>query len=308
MVNENTFLIPIIRTDLIRRCLETLYRYTPNNFYVFVIDQSKKGIEKDIISKYIHLYLKSHRNLGFAKAFNTGLKLCETKYFSTVNDDVEFISPLWWEGILKTFSKVDKATPQRPCAMVNPSSIKLPDWSVGKPKGEDHYILPYKENYTEEDWNFLISQDHYVNQYLTIKPGTVIDGVTMYCSIFRKRYLDEIGCLDERYYPGGAEDYDWACRSNMKGYRSVGTTLSWVFHHWSKSFQSILEEEECRSLIDDKLRFGNHNDIWGENFDLWGMKCPQCQKSMRVIKGTDYAICPQKHQRYKMPQIGKIPL
>lgn len=304
----NTFLIPVIRTDLIRRCLETLYRYTPPNFYVYVVDQSKNGIEKDIIDKYIHLYIRPYRNLGFAKSFNEGLKLCETEYFSTCNDDVEFINPEWWDGILKTFDKVDKATPHKPCCMVNPSSIKLPDWSVGKPKGKDHYIMPYKEYYTEGDYNFLLNKDHYVNKYLTIKPDTVIDGVTMYCSIFKKKYLDEIGWLSEIYYPGGAEDYDWACRSNMAGYRSVGTTLSWVFHHWSKSFQSAQEEEDIKSLIDDKLRFGNHNDIWGDRFDLWGIKCPKCSEAMKLTEKGIATCSKHPEEKYKIPPISQISL
>ena len=305
---ENTIVFPIIRQDLMRTALETLYRYTESNFRVIVIDQSPNGIEKDIIDKYIHLYIRPYRNLGFAKATNVGFRLADTKYVTTCNDDVEFIGD-WFDGIVKTFDKVDKATPERPCVMVNPSSVKLPDWSVGKPKGEDHYILPYKQFYSHEDYEYLLNEPHYVNEHLTIMPETVIDGVACYCSVFKKEHLDKIGYFDERYYPGSGQDYDFACRANMLGYRSVGTTLSYVFHHWSKSFTSVQEQEEIRALIDPERCWNNLGEAWGEGrHSLWGAKCSVCQEEMRVIKGTNFATCSKKHERYKIPEVVKVPL
>jgi GT2 family glycosyltransferase len=300
--------IPVIRTDLIRRCLETLYRYTPPIFNVILIDQSLDGIEPDIIKKYSHIYLRPYRNLGFAKAFNEGLKLCETKYYMTCNDDVEFINENWWQGILDTFIMVDSQSPERPCAMVNPSSIKLPDWSVGRPSGDHFYILPYQEWFTSEDYRFLIDEPHYVNEHMTIKPGTVVDGVTMYCSIFRKEYLDEIGWLDEKFYPGGGEDYSWGCRANILGYRSVGTTLSYVYHHWSSSL-GIIPELERDNVVDPERKWNLTNEIWGPNFDLWGIKCPQCNEAMRCDDDKTVAVC-LKHpkEKFDIPPYSKIPL
>ena len=307
----NTIVFPIIRPDLIRTALETLYRYTPPNFDVIVIDQSPNGIDKDIIDKYVKVYIRPYRNLGFAKATNTGFRLADTKYVTTCNDDVEFIGD-WWDGIVKTFDKVDKATPDKPCLMVNPSSAKLPDWSVGKPRGEHHYIIPYKEFYTLEDYQFLLDEPHFVNEHLTINPDTVIDGVACYCSVFKKEYLDRVGLFDERYYPGGGEDYDLGCRANMMGYRTVGTTLSYVFHHWSKSFSSLQEQKEIKALVDQERCWNNHAEIWGEGrHDLWGAKCYVCDKNMKVINIDEYpmyAICPDNHRKYKMPTVEKVPL
>lgn len=271
-MKTNTFIIPIIRTDLIERCLYTLYKNTPHNFYVYVIDQSKHGIDRDIIDKYIHLYIRPYRNLGFAKATNEGIKLVETKYFTMCNDDVEFMDKRWWKGVTDTFDKVNRETPEKPAVLVNPASAKLPDWSVGAPKGDDHYILPYRTVYSKEEYDHLLNDEHYINKYLTIKPDTVIDGVTMYCSVCDTEKFKEISMLNELFYPGGAEDYDWNARANMQGYRCVGTTLSWVFHHWSKSFKSITEKEDMQSLVDDSLRFGSHTEIWGKDFDVWGSK------------------------------------
>ena len=141
MKKKNTFIIPIIRDDLIETCLDKLYKYTPDNFYVYVIDQTQNGIDRKLLDR-IHLYIRPHRNLGFAKACNEGIKLVETEYFTLLNDDVECINSKWLQGIIDTFKMIKKQTPDKPAVMVNPASIKLPDWSVGFPKGQDFYILP----------------------------------------------------------------------------------------------------------------------------------------------------------------------
>jgi GT2 family glycosyltransferase len=300
MEKVNTFIIPIIRSDLIGRCLETLYAHTADNFYVFVIDQSADGINMSLRDKYKNLMIirtprtnvHTKGNLGFAMATNLGIRLATTPYMTLCNDDVEFIHKDWWQGVMDTFDLVETQTPDRPAAIVNPASVKLPDWSVGRPAGEDHYILPYKDRFTDADWDLLVNEEHYVNQYLTIRPGSVIDGVNLYCSVAHRRRFLEAGLLDEVYYPGGAEDYDTCCRLSTVGYRCVGTTKSWVFHHWSKSFKTIQDAEQVKKLIDDNLRFGNHNQIWGDRFDIWGIKCRRCDERLRALPNSLVASCP----------------
>ena len=97
----NTFVIPIIRPDCIERCLETLYKYTPDNFYVYIIDQTVKGIDYNLRDRYRNLMIirtpktdvHYTGNLGFAQATNLGAQLVQTPYFTMCNDDVEFLNP-----------------------------------------------------------------------------------------------------------------------------------------------------------------------------------------------------------------------
>lgn len=315
---DNTFIIPIIRSDLLSRCLETLYRYTPPNFYVFVIDQTPGGVNAtELRNRYKNLLVirtpltdvHTKGNLGFAMATNLGIKLAQTKYITMCNDDVEFIHKDWWQATMETFDLVESQTPDRPAAVVNPASIKLPDWSVGRPSGDDHYILPYKENYTDEDWRSLIEDPHYVNEHLTLQPGSVIDGINLYCSVADREKFMEAGLIDERYYPGGAEDYDVCCRLSMRGYRCVGTTNSWVFHHWSKSFKTIQDAQAVKQLIDDDLRFGDHNKIWGERFDIWGVKCSRCDRRL-VMFYDNTAACVDHYpdEVFELPERTTMPL
>lgn len=306
----NTFVIPVIRPDLIERCLETIELYNePDSYYVYIVDQTKHGLPHELRERFrgvmiirppITDYHKTG-NLGFAKATNLGVQLITTPYFTMCNDDVEFVNLDWWQGVLDTFKKVDEATPDRPCVSVTPSSIKLPDWSVGRPSGDDFYILPYKEKYSQAEYDSLINDEHYINEHLTLQPGSVIDGITLYCSVFDTRRFLDIGYLDESYYPGGAEDYDYCCRAYLKNYRLVGTTMSFIYHHWSRSLNAG-DKEDVASLIQDELRMGDHNKIWDkERFDIWGIKCTQCEERMRT-KDNKIAVCPNHpDETYNIP-------
>lgn len=314
----NTFIIPVILLSNIEICLKTIYKYNEkNSFYVYLIDMSVKGLDaNDLRDRYENLMVirtpKSDYhytgNLGFAQATNLGISLVQTPYFTMLNDDVELINKKWWQGIKDTFEDVEKSTPDSPAVMVCAASIRLADWSVNSDK--DYDIIPYKTDYSEEDWDFLVNESHYVNDQLTIQPGSVFDGVTMYaCVCDTKRFL-EIGLLDERYMPGSGEDYDYSCLARMRGYRSIATTKSWVFHHWSSTFRALREEkEEVKALQMPELNWNNNHEKWGRNFDIWGVKCSQCTTQMRCTDDPKVAHCP-KHpeETYNIPDSTISPL
>jgi len=299
----------------IDRCLETLYKYTDKgSFYVYIIDQTILGLDATRLrNTYANLMVirtpKSDYhytgNLGHSQGSNLGIRLVETPYFTLLNDDVEFINKGWWQGVLDTFDRVQEATPDRPALLVNVGSLKLPDWSLGRASGNDFYILPHKKDYSQEDWDFLVNEDHYINEHLTLHPGSVIDGINLYCSVAdTKKFLD-VGMLDDRYFPGNANDYDYSCRAYMRGYRCVGTTLSWVYHHWSVTFHS---NEDMQALDIPEIRNGDLNEKWGDRLDIWGVRCPECRDAMRT-EDNKTAYCP-KHpaEFYDIPQSKISPL
>lgn len=318
MSKTNTFIIPVILTSNIERCLETLYRYTEKGtFYVYIIDMSVRGLDSNHLrSLYPNLMvIRSPKsdihytgNLGFAGATNLGIKLVTTPYFTMLNDDVEFINIKWWQGVMDTFEQVKQATPDTPAAIVCPASIRLADWSVGRPAGEDFDILPYQIKYTDQEYDFLVNEPHYINEHLTIQPTSVFDGVTMYATVCDTEKFLKVGLLDERYFSGSGEDYDWSCKSRMFGYRCVATTKSWVFHHWSSTFRALRDEkEEVKSLQIPELNWNHNHEKWGKGFDIWGYKCPECSAIMLTQNGIT-ATCPKDGTIYQMPMTTYAPL
>ncbi len=298
-MKTNTFIIPIIRPDFIGKMLETLYKHTePDSFDVIVIDQTGTKEAQDKYEKLSHLWIRPYRNLGFSKAMNTGIKLAQTEYVTLANDDIEFMNEAWWQGVLDTFAM------DHHIIAVNPNSPKEGSWGYGLrtdnmdtwqpagqwatfddtklsvvPKKPDGSKFDYKEEFTEEDYQFLL------NSHPQWQPSTLCDGIAMWCTIFKRDAFQKVGLLDEQFYPGGGEDYDMNCRAYSCSYptpretcnpefhyRMVGTTKSWVWHHWGKSKDSISGKDPTNQLFSSRERWNANEQLWPNGFDIWGHK------------------------------------
>lgn len=241
----NTFVVPSIRDDYFPKFLRTLYKNTPPNFKVIWVDMTAEGCPQYANDPRVHIYIRPQGNLGFAQGMNIGLRMAQTKYVTAANDDVEFIDPRWWTGIEETFKSDPKIKG------VNPLSVTEPGWGYGCNRNSTEELvkskedalhchfnretelfehLPYKEEYTKEDYDFLLKQ----------KSGT-IDGIITWMTVFEKEALEYKGYYDERFYPGGGEDYDLDGRFYSKWwptgterpedrYRVVATSRSWAWH------------------------------------------------------------------------------
>jgi hypothetical protein len=96
----------------------------------------------------------------------------------------------------------------------------------------------------------------------------------------------------------------------MFNYRSVGTTLSYVFHHWSSTFKAVQDHDKVKSLMMPELAWNHTNEKWGDGFDIWGKRCSRedCEEIMVTKDGIE-ARCP-KHpaEFYQMPDTTIAPL
>lgn len=288
MEKTNTFIIPIIHATFLARCLETLYQYTPPNFYVFVVDQTADGVDQSKF-KGVHLWLRPHRNMGFAKAINMGFNLSQTPYVTCLNDDVEFINDTWWQGILDTFKMDPKIV------AVNPNSPKEGAWGYGLKDDNKDTWVPKEGFVRDEDGRSVVplidgiavntpelAKEHYdglLNRNPIWQKDTLCDGLACWCTVFKREGLAEMGIFDEKFYPGGGEDYDMMARiyscawpesrevcDASKHRRAVGTTKSWVWHWWGKS----KDDTHPKDPIFSRPRWNALEELWGDDFDVWG--------------------------------------
>lgn len=293
---DKTIIIPIIHDHFLGRMLFTLFQYT-ENFQVIVIDNTGTDAAQQKYGANVHLWLKPHRNLGFAKSMNTGIRLANTKYVVLANDDLEFMDSRWWQGILDTFASDARIIG------VNPMSPKEATWGYGYttenketwmpkegfvPVDEKLGMVPiidgkpflYKEHYTAEEYEGLLQR------HPTWQPGTVCDALAMWCTVFRTADLlgqgARLGLLDERFYPGSGEDYDMNARAYSCAwpkdrevcdpdyhYRMVGSSRSWVWHHWGKSV-GISASDPTNKLFAGRERWNYNERLWKPQLEVWG--------------------------------------
>lgn len=256
----NTFIVPTLNYEGLRKTLESIRKHTPPNFYIYLIDMQNKYQDVDDLVD-LHIYTEGN-NLGYAKAFNTGCRLADTKYVSIWNDDAECIHKKWWDGIEETFGRYgDQAL------AVNPSSPRNPRAAGEEPV--NNMEIDYKEEFTEEDYDLMMEKGK----------RHIIDGICMFATIFNKEKLDKVAgvisgkCwMDEYFWPGGGEDYDLNRRGYMtknddnklRGYRCLGTGLSYVWHWWystKRVSDGQAAVKHCGHLWPDK---------WGIGADIYG--------------------------------------
>jgi GT2 family glycosyltransferase len=238
----NTYVIPHYKNyPGVLRCLKTLHERTPDNFRVILVDQGEKDLWKEV-KPYVHLYLKSYRQLGFSKACNEGWRIADTPYVTLLNDDVEFIDPRWWEGVMESF--------RQNVVGVNPKTARA--YTLGT-KIEDR--LPYKEEWSEADYNDMLKL-----------PYDSLQCQAMFCTVFKQDIAAKIGLFDEFFYPSGGEDTDWIARAgglledqnHFRGYEVISTPKSYVWHWWN---QSAVDTTFTKARI--QLR-----EKWGSDYDM----------------------------------------
>ena len=270
MKEITTFIFPIVRRAFIFRALETLKEYTPYPHFTIVIDQTQPDLEFEAkLRGMVDVWIKPRHNLGFASASNMGIRLAPTPLITVMNDDVCFIpNPYpggWFEGILKTFKQYSTA------AAVSPMSPREPGWGYGQPGFLEH--LTFEESQDVEKIKGLIEK----------KNGQMIDGITYWGPTFRADFLEKVGLLDERFWPGAGEDYEHNARLYLQGFRALATSYSWTWHHWGQSKDE--PDGLSEALPPAREQWNKINEIWPDGFDQWG-KDPVTQKPYRRIPGV----------------------
>lgn len=248
-MNKLDIIIPHLNYPDFQVGIDTLRRNSPPGLInkIIFINQSE-----DHVVKNVDIEVKC-KNLGFAKAHNTGLRLSDAEYVMCLNDDVVFLNPKWWEGIEQTFKDYSTAL------CVNPSSVCDPD---GRGATVVREGFEYKENYTDEEYDKLVNN------------SVVIDGICMWGPVFKREVLDKVkgvvpgkAWFDERFLLGGGEDYDLNRRGYLSGFRSLGTGRSCVWHHWHKTKHPVSGETGAK---DDSATWLSKWELNGEMPDLYG--------------------------------------
>ena len=317
-LSDLTIIVPTAGYSNVARSLYTFRKYA-EGAKIIVVDQTPNGaLSSDEIKKYTDIYVKANKALGFSKAMNFGIALSDSEVVCCVNDDVEFVHNRMWEGIGSWMDRDDVAA-------VNPASVKgynhesdnlgcSCNGEIDESNGNCLECRAYKEEYTDEDWGHLTSKRKLVLSAINpIAPEMCVDGIMTWCMFIHREALDRIknnDCyFDEKFYPGGAEDYDLMCRlydgkESGRRYRAVGIFNSWAYHHWfgtkvNRSHEQFMSTGENKPEIYASLRYndvdGKYNRKLGDpliikdgkqresNWDLWGrinkdIPCPPCTK------------------------------
>ena len=211
--------IPHLNYERLNECLETLRTNTPEGVIgkVILVDQNP---EKKDYGDLVDIHIRT-KNLGYAKACNTGMRLADAQYVMCCNDDVRFVNKKWWDGIEKAFDSDDKI------ALLNPSTFRDPIAETG-----EVITMQGMEKYEKEDMPDEVYDRLVVDYWHS-------SGFCMFCPIFKRELMDKIAGVvpgrawfNEAFKIGGGEDYAMQWHIGRSGLKSYSIGMSWVFHWW----------------------------------------------------------------------------
>ncbi|OGS22108.1 MAG: hypothetical protein A3J83_03820 [Elusimicrobia bacterium RIFOXYA2_FULL_40_6] len=200
-----------------KACIESLKKYTDRSYELIIVDNgSTDGTPKylkSIKGKSIKLIL-NNSNLAFAKGCNQGIRIAKGDYILLLNNDI--LLTAGWLGKMIDCLESDKSI-----GMVGPRSnsaefLQKADFKKYKnDKDLQRFAQAFSMNYTGD----------YQKTFWIIG----------FCMLLHRKVVDQVGLLDERFGPGGYEDYDYCFRVGQAGYKIVIAGDVYIHHEGGKS-------------------------------------------------------------------------
>jgi len=240
-------------------CLNYIHQRTKNLLYeIFVVDNaSEDGSDKMVEENYPEVKLiKNSSNLGFARANNQAIKRAGGEYILLLNSDTKILD----EALNKMVQCMDenKNCGVLGCKLLNPDGTLQPSCRRF-PTIKDQVIILLKLHNLFT--NLAAIRSYYMLDWKHDKERKV-DQVMGACFMVRKKVIDEVGMLDERYFIW-FEEVDFCKRVKMAGYEVFFMPDAEVIHEKAASFNQIMTLKKQMLMNNSMLRyFKKHHPLW----------------------------------------------
>jgi GT2 family glycosyltransferase len=201
------------------------------NREIIIIDNaSNDGSVEFIMEKFPEIKLiANHKNLGFSKANNIGMKLAMGKYILLINPDT-LVSEDTFEKMICFFEE-NTQVGLAGCKILNSDgtlqlacrrSFPGPWTSFCKVTGLSN-LFPDSRLFARYNLTYLDPDQTYE-----------VDAISGSFMMFRKDVYDKIGGLDEKFFMYG-EDLDFCYRAQKSGYKVFYVSSTQIIHYKGES-------------------------------------------------------------------------
>lgn len=224
-----TFSIVIVNYDswpYTLRCIDSLYKTGYTGFAVVVVDNSREAAPE--IPHPAHL-IRNPENVGFARACNQGIAASRGEYVVLINPDT-LVEEDFFESLKQFFDENPRAGVAGPRIVDGDGNLQL---SARKELGFVSGLLGRTSLLTR-----LFPKSPLVKRLFPagkeLTGPTVVDWVSGACMVIRRRTLEEIGSMDERFFMY-FEDADLCRRTREMGWLVYYLPQIEVLHHTGAS-------------------------------------------------------------------------
>lgn len=249
-----------------QQCLMSIRDFTSTSHETIVVDNaSTDETAKKIAWHFPEVRLiENSRNAGFPIAVNQGINAALGEYVVLLNNDTVLT-----QGWLERLIEVAESDPS--IGIVGPMSNY-----VSGPQMDKH--ASYKT---------IMQMQAYASKVNEERKGqtTPFPRVAFLCTLIKRKVIDTIGGLDERFSPGNFEDDDYCLRSILAGFKTCIANDVFVHHYGSKSFLAEGAEKYKERLAKNGRVF---EEKWGVEHELlWTTDSQVRKRSLRVPINRD---------------------
>lgn len=225
----------------LRGCVASIRRNTRLSYeLIFVDNGSKDGVYEEL--KYIRRtstrqvrIIRNSENRFFAGGNNQGIRAARGEFIVLLNADT-VVTPGWLTGMIGCVRRDPRI------GLVGPYTNQAAGLQVLWPQG-------YRRIEDLPDWSRSWSRARRGRTRL-------VPWLVGFCFLIPRAVVDEIGVLDERFGPGGFEDYDYCLRVRLAGYEMAIAEDVYIHHFGGRGYVNMRYEE---------LRSNNRRIYW----DKW---------------------------------------
>ncbi len=232
----------------LRGCLESLRRFTDEKKtpyeLILVNNASQDGsgpyLRRLARSPKVRL-IENERNRFFAGGNNQGLRLARGRYVLLLNADT-ILGPRWLERLIACAERDPKI------GVVGPYTNGAVGRQLVRRPG---YDSPQRFPTFAEVW--AMSREGRWEE---------VHRLIGFCLLIKGHVLRRVGLLDERFGPGGYEDYDYCFRVRQAGYKIALAGDVFIHHFGGKGYvgmdydglrsrnRAVLADKWCRHVIE----------------------------------------------------------
>ncbi len=240
--------------ELLKECLLSIYRETKDvEFEVYVVDNCSADGSADAVEREFPdvKLIRNDQNVGFAAANNVVLRRGKGRYFLLLNPDTQLIN----NAIKELVDYMDQSPDVGAAGSMILDDDKNVHMVCRKFSRISHEIGELAPVINRFSWKF--TSRNYLPDEFDYKELGETDYVQGACLMVRRKILDEVGLLDERYFMYGEEE-DWCYRIKQNGWKVMYVPSAVIIHYWGMSTRQR-STEMLMELYKSKLKFFKKN-------------------------------------------------
>lgn len=210
------------------QCIDSLYKTGYEDFEIVIVDNDQQPVPE---IRYPVRLIRNPSNLGFARACNQGIVASQGEYIALVNPDT-IVGSDFFKGVYAFF----RSNPS--VGVAGPRIVDARGWLQLSARSELSIVsgLVARTSFLTR----LFPKSSLVRSQFPAAGGldrpTAVDWVSGACMILRRRVLEDIGLLDQRFFMY-FEDADFCRRAKAAGWPIYYLPEVEVLHHVGGSSQ-----------------------------------------------------------------------